>query len=155
MLTQLAKNCCTYAQWVSPSPHGKNNQKSGYPTHSQTSKPLSPHAAPRATRSFWNGPATISCWVPDNHVSLTGELDGAAICSSTGAMTEAWLTLRLYWRQKRSQKLRLPVCVCLTEMSPNLAYIYSDSTLLQQCLSSFVWGWRVTRWERSQIAVLN
>lgn len=53
----------------------------------------------RVTRPFWIGPAAR---FPDDHVSLLGALDGAAICFSTGAMTEVWLKLRVYWRQKRT-----------------------------------------------------
>lgn len=76
----------------------------------------------RATRLFWIGPAAR---FPDNHVSLVGALDGAAICFSTGAMTEVWLKLRVYWRQRRGRNLRLPLSVCLTAASPG-CYFHSE-----------------------------
>lgn len=40
------------------------------------------------SRQFW---IRLATGFPDNHVSPAGALDGAAICFSTGALTEAWL----------------------------------------------------------------
>lgn len=42
------------------------------------------------TGRFW---IRLATGFPDNHVSPAGALDGAAICFSTGALTEAWLEL--------------------------------------------------------------
>lgn len=42
------------------------------------------------TRRFW---IRLATGFPDNHVSPAGALDGAAICFSTGALTEVWLEL--------------------------------------------------------------
>lgn len=42
------------------------------------------------TGQFW---IRLATGFPDNHVSLAGAMDGAAICFSTGASTEVWLKL--------------------------------------------------------------
>lgn len=81
-------------------------------------------------------------------------LAGAAICSSTSAMTEVWLTLHVRWRQKRRQSLRLPVWMRFTELSPNRAIFL----FLFRCMSFTLGlksGRQVRGWEHARVAVLN
>lgn len=67
------------------------------------------------TRQFW---IRLATGFPDNHVSLAGVLDGAAICFSTGALTEVWLKLLM---TEEKQEPATAASVWSTVMSPNRA----------------------------------
>lgn len=95
------------------------------------------------TRQFW---IRLATGFPDNHVSLAGALDGAAICFSTGALTEVWLKL-LTTEEKQEPATAASSVVDSDVTQSGLCYFYSV------ILSVFVIvGLRVTVMRRERVS---